>query len=183
MALIRLVLIGAGVLVVLTVLAAFVTRRAIRRANLRLGAWRWRLLELRSNFLPPGPRRNAARLRYRLGTELRATRDMLLHAPQGLVFRADATTLLGELAATATQLDAELAAIERFLDPVQQQEALTTVSGQVDQLIETTYAARHTILRTAAEDRIRQLAALRDNVAVQATALDTYQRDRRRLSL
>ena len=183
MALIRLILIGAGVLVVLSLLAVFVTRRAIRHATLRFSAWRWRLLELRANFLPPGPRRNAARLRYRLGTELRATRDMLRQAPQGLVFRADAGSLLGELAATAMQLDTELAAIERFLDPVHQQEALTTVSDQVDQLIETTYAARHTILRTAAEDRIRHLATLRDNVAVQATALNNYQRQRRQPSI
>lgn len=184
MALVRLVLIGVAVVIVVVVLLGVVlVRRAIRHAGRRIAGWQWRLLEVRSNVLPPGPRRNAARLRCRLDTELRATRDMLQRAPQGLIFRADAATLLGDLAATATELDAELAAVERFLDPAQQQTALATLSGQVDQLIDTTYAARQTILRTAAEDRIRQLAGLRDNVAVQAAALDNYQRNRRQFTL
>jgi hypothetical protein len=141
------------------------------------------MLELRSNMLPPGPRREAARLRYRLDAELRATTDMLHLAPRGLMFRADATALLRELEATATGLDSELAAIERFLDPAQQRAALATISAQVNQLIETTYAARQTILRTAAEDRIRQLSALRTNVDAQARAFDRYQRDRSELTL
>lgn len=178
----RLILIGAGVIIVLVLLAALLLRRIVRRAGRRLGSWRPRLLELRSNLLPPGPRRNAARLRWRLDAELRATREMLEHAPQGVVFRADATALLAELVATAAELDSELAAIERFLDPAQQQNALAAVSGQVDQVIQTTYTARHTILRTAAEDRVRHLDALRDNVAAQAAALDHYQRQRRRVS-
>lgn len=179
MALLRVVLIGAGIVIVLFLVAAVLVGRAVSRASRRIAGGRWRLLELRSNFLPPGPRRNAVLLRRRLDVELRATRDMLQHAPQGLVFRADAVALLNELAGTARQLDAELAAIERFLDPAQQQAALATISGQVEQLIETTYTARQTILRTAAEDRTRQLAALRDSVATQATALDNYQRQRR----
>lgn len=189
MALLRLLLFGVGVLVVLFVLvlvAAVLVRRTVRRAGRRigsLGAWRWRLLELRSSVQPPGPRRDAARLRCQLDAELRATADMLQRAPQGLIFRADATALLGELGSAAAELDAELAAIERFLDSRQQQAALATISGQVDELIETTYTARQTILRTAAEDRIRQLSALREHVAVQATALDNYQRHRRQLSL
>src|SRR5579875_2496346 len=185
MALLRLLVVGAGVLVVvlaLVLVAAVLVRRALRRAGRRLGSLgglRWRLLELRSNVQPPGPRRDAARLRCRLDAELRATADMLQRAPQGLIFRADATALLGELSTAAAELDAELAAIERFLDSQQQQVALATISGQVDELIETTYTARQTILRTAAEDRIRHLSALREHVAVQATALDNYQQHRR----
>jgi hypothetical protein len=175
----RLILIGVGVVIVLFFLAALLVGRAVRRASRRIDGWWWHVRELRSNWQPPGPRRDATLLRRRLDTELRATRDMLQHAPQGLVFRADAVALLRELAATATELDTELAGIERFLDPAQQRAALDTVSGQVVQLIETTYAARHTILRTAAEDRSRQLDALRDDVATQATALDNYQRQRR----
>lgn len=186
MALLRLVLIGAGVMIVLLMCVlggAILLRRAVRRAGQRMGGWQRRLLEFRSNVLSPGPRRDAARLRCRLDAELRATTAMLQHAPQGLIFRADAAGLLRELNATATDLDAELAAIERFLDPAQQKAALATVAGQVDQLIETTYTARRTILRTAAEDRVRQLTALRDTVAVQASALDNYQRRRGQFSL
>jgi len=182
-ALLRLFVIVVAVVVVLVLLSALLLRRAVRHVGRRLGGHRWRLLELRSSVLPPGPRRDAARLRSRLDAELRATRDMLQHAPQGVIFRADAAALLGELVVTATELDTELAAIERFVDPAQQQTALATVSGQVNQLIETTYTARHTILRTAAEDRVRQLNALRDNVAVQAAALENYRRQRRGLSL
>lgn len=182
----RLVFIGAGVVVALLVLALVATllvRRAVRRAGRRMGSWLWRLFELRANVLPPGPRRDAARLRCRLDSELRATTDMLRRAPQGLIFRADATALLGDLNAAARELDGELAAIERFLDPAQQRAALAAIAGQVDQVIATTYAARQTILRTAAEDRIRHLAALRDNVDVQAAALDHYQRERGQLRL
>lgn len=175
----RVVLIVVGVLILLLVLAVILLRRLFRSAGRHLAGWRSRLLELRPNLLPPGPRRNAARLRYRLDAEVRATRDMLQHAPQGVVFRADAAALLRDLVATATELDRELAAIERFMDLAQQREALAAVSGQVEQLIETSYAARQTILRTAAEDRVRQLDSLRENVAVQAKALDNYKRQRR----
>ena len=108
---------------------------------------------------------------------------MLAAAPQGLIFRADAAAVLRELATTALDLDRELAAIERFRDPGQQRAALATVTPQVRQLIDTTYTARHTILRTAVEDRERQLAALRASVAQQAAALDTYQRNRGELSI
>jgi hypothetical protein len=168
-----------GVLLLLAV-AGFVTVRAVNR---RIGGWRARVLEARSRFLPPGPRRSAARLRCRLHAELRATRDMLESAPQGLIFRADAAVLLKELAATAAAMDTELAAVERFLDPEQQRTALATVTPQVEELIGTTYTARQTILRTAAEDRARQLSALRADVAAQAAALDTYRRNGRELSL
>lgn len=179
----RLVLIVVGVLILLLVLAVILLRRIVRRAGRHLAGWRSRVLELRPNVLPPGPRRETARLRYRLDAELRATRDMLQHAPQGVVFRADAAALLRELATTGVELDAELAAIERFMNSTQQRAALATVAGQVEQLIDTSYTARQTILRTAAEDRVRHLDALRDNVAVQAKALDNYKRQRHQPSL
>jgi hypothetical protein len=170
---------AAGILVVLMGIGALILRRIGRR----IGGWRLRFLEARSRFLPPGPRRDAARLRCRLHAELRATRDMLAAAPQGLIFRADATAVLGELAATATAIDAELVAIERFIDPGQQRTALETVTPQVRQLIDTTYSARQTILRTAVEDRARQMAELRANVAAQAQSLENYRSDGRELSI
>jgi hypothetical protein len=170
-------------LIVLLAIAALLLRRAVRRARRRVCGWQWRLVELRTYLLPPGPRRDTARLRGRLHAELHASGDMLRHAPQGLIFRADASAVLAELASTAAELDSELAAIERFRDPAQQQKALATVTAQVEQLIETTYTARHTILRTAVQDRARPLAALRDKVAAQAAAADNYQHHGHQLNL
>jgi hypothetical protein len=168
-----------GLVAVLVVAGAVVAYRIGRR----IGGWRMRFREVRSRFLPPGPRRDAALLRCRMHAELRATRDMLAGAPQGLIFRADAAAVLKDLAVTAAQMDGELAAIERFLDAGQQRAALAAVAPQVKQLIDTTYTARQTILRTAVEDRARQLATLRANVAAQAAALDNYRADGRELSL
>ena len=172
-----------GIVCVVVVVCGALVVRAIRGAGRRIAGWRLRYLDLRTRFLPPGPRREAGRLRYRLLAELRATREMLETAPRGVVFRADATALLQEVASTAAALDRELAAIQRFIEPAQQRAALATVTPQIRQLIETTYSARHTILRTAVEDRDRQLTALRDNVATQAAALESYRRDGRELSL
>jgi hypothetical protein len=180
---IRILLIAVGVLVVLLVVGALLLRQAFRRARRHVGGWQWRLLGVRTYLRPPGPRREVARLRGRLHAELHATRDMLAHAPQGLIFRADASAVLMELASTAADLDAELAAIERFIDPKQQQKALVTVTAQVEQLIETTYTARQTILGTAVQDRVRRLAALHDRVATQAAAADTYRRGSQELNL
>jgi hypothetical protein len=177
------VVIALTVFVMLCVLGFALARRCLRLLRRGVAESRRRVAEVRTRFLPPGPRRDAALLRRTLDAELRATRDMLESAPQGLVFRADAAAMLHELAVTATALDGELAGIERFLDPAQQRAALTGITPQVEQLIDTTYTARHTILRTAAEDRDRQLAALRATVAQQASALDTYRRDGRELSI
>lgn len=175
--------IALTVFVTLCVLAFVVARRCLRLLRRGVDESVRRAAEVRTRFLPPGPRRDAAVLRRTLDAELRATRDMLETAPEGLVFRADAAAMLHELAVTAAALDGELAGIERFLDPVQQRAALTSIAPQVEQVIETTYTARHTILRTAAEDRDRQLAALRATVAQQAAALDTYRRGGRELSI
>jgi hypothetical protein len=108
---------------------------------------------------------------------------MLTTAPQGLIFRADAASVLQDLAATAADLNRELAAVERFVDARQQQAALETITPQVRQLVEATYTARQTILRTAAEDRERHLEQLKAKVAAQAAALDTYRSSRRELHL
>lgn len=177
------VLICTGVVLVLVVAGGLVVRRLIRRAGRRVGGWGVRLLELRSHVLPAGPRRDAARLRYRLHAELRATRDMLERAPEGLIFRASAAAVLQELADTAAAIDRELVAIERFIDTAQQRAALSAVKPQVNDVIATTYSARQTILRTAVEDRTRRIAALKDSVATQAAALENYQRNGDGLSL
>lgn len=171
---VRFVLVAGAVTVLVIAVAGFVAWRLMRRAGRRIGGWQTRWLELRSRFLPPGPRRDTARLRCRLHVEMRATRDMLAAAPQGLIFRADAAGVLQELGSTAADLDRELTAIERFVDAAQQRAALLTITPQVRRLIDTTYSARQTVLRTAAEDRERQLDTLRANVAAQAAALDNY---------
>jgi hypothetical protein len=161
------------VLLVLVV-AAVAARRVLRRARRRVEAVWDRAGEFRARLLPPGPHREATLLRQRLHAELRATRDMLESAPDGLIFRADAASVLHELATVALDVDRELRAVERFLDPGQQRAALKTVRPQAEQLIEMTYTARHTVLNTAAEDRGRRLATLHADVAHQAAALDRY---------
>jgi hypothetical protein len=171
---------AAAVSLVLFAVGAVALHRSLRRARRR---WRVRLLEARGYVQPPGPRRDTARLRSRLNAELQATEQLFQQAPQGLIFRADAQAVLAEVTAAAGELDAELAAIARFIDPSQQRAALTTVGAQVEQLIEATYTARHTILRTAAEDRARQLDRLSEDIAAQATSADTYRRRGRELSL
>jgi uncharacterized protein YjeT (DUF2065 family) len=177
------VLTAFGVVIVLAGVAVFAARRAIRRAVRRIGGLQSRYLEVRGGFLPPGPRREAVRLRGRLHAELRATRDLLTTAPQGLIFRADAAGVLRELLTTASELDRELAAIERFLDPVQQRSALDALRPQVTEVIATTYTARQTVLRTAVEDRTRRIATLRDTVAAQQAALENYRRNDRQLNI
>ncbi|HKC28285.1 MAG TPA: hypothetical protein VKB75_09760 [Jatrophihabitans sp.] len=170
-------LIAASVVFVLVAVGAtLVAWRVVRRARRRFGGWHARYLDTRTRFLTPGPRRDAARLRYRLHAELAATTEMLTTAPQGRIFRADAAAVLQELVTAAGTLDTELAGIERFMDAGQQRDALATIAPQVQQLIDMTYSARQTILRTAAEDRTRQLSELRSSVAAQAAALQAYQR-------
>jgi hypothetical protein len=177
-------LIAASVVCALIVIGAMIVAlRVIRGASRRIGGWHARYLDMHTRFLPPGPRRDAARLRYRLNAELAATTEMLTTAPQGRIFRADAAAVLQDLVIAAGALDTELAAIERFMDAGQQRNALATITPQVQQLIDMTYSARQTILRTAAEDRTRQLSDLRASVAAQAAALQAYQRRDGELSL
>jgi hypothetical protein len=175
-----------AVLVVVGVLAAVVVRRIVRRYRRGVAHLRSRVLAGRRGLIPlipPGPRRDAAMLRRRLASELNSTGDVIKSGPDGLIFRADASDVLHEVTASASALDTELAVIERFPDPDQQRAALAMVSPQVRQLIDTMYTARSTVLRTAVEDRERQLAALQANLDEQAAALEVYRRNAGELSI
>jgi hypothetical protein len=178
------VLSGIGALtLVLLVVVGLAARRGMRRLWRRVAAARARILELQAKMQPPGPRREAALLRHRLQEEIRATGEMLADLPDGLIFRADAASLLEELTITAAAVDREIAAVGRFLDTDQQRAALATLRPQAQQIIETTYVARQTALRTAAEDRARRIIDLQAGVARQAAALETYRKTDRELTL
>ncbi|SOD74600.1 hypothetical protein SAMN05892883_3786 [Jatrophihabitans sp. GAS493] len=144
---------------------------------------RARMFGARSYVTAPGPRRDAITLRRRLADEMRSSRQMLTAAPEARMFQAQAGPVLIDILTTAGGLDAELAEIERFVDPGQQRAALALVAPQVQQLIDTSYSARQTILRTAAADRERDLASLRDTVANEAASLASYQRSKDDLAL
>jgi hypothetical protein len=167
------------VVAVVTGLAWLVSRR-VRHA---VAAWRPRLLGLQEACRTPGPGRDAARLRRRLGSEVVATQQTLDEAPAGVVFRADARELLSDIRAVAGELDRDLRSVERFADPVQQRAALAALTPQVEQLISTSYSARQTIISTAVRDRDRTLSNLSDRVAAQAAAADRYRQAGPELSL
>lgn len=164
------------------VLVLFVLWQVAVRGRRVLARARRRVADLQAATLPPGARREAALLRRRLGDEVRSARETLA-APDGHVFLADSASVLAEILATATELDAALASILRFPDPAQQRTALGTVAPQVEQLIATAYQARQTMLRTTAADRARQLTNLSESVAHQAAALDAYQSAKGELTL
>ena len=168
------------VVVVVGVLLIWLGLRLLRRA---LAHGRRRATELRSRFLPPGPRRDAAALRQQLAAELRSTKQMLPAVPSGRIFQADAVAVLAEAAGIAAQLDSELAMIETFPDRAQQRAALDRIAPQVTTLIESIYSARHTMLRTAAMDRDRGLTGLSDTVANEATSLRNYEQTGRDLTI
>jgi len=170
------------IVVVLAICAvlAWLGLRFIRRA---IAHGRRRALELRSNFLPPGPRRDAVALRQQLAAELRSTQRTLAAAPNGRIFQADPTRVLAEAAGYAADLDHELAMIETFPDRAQQQAALETIRPQVHKLIETIYTARQTMLRTAASDRERGITGLSESVAHEAASLRTYEQAKRDLTI
>ncbi|HEY7010582.1 MAG TPA: hypothetical protein VH395_16655 [Jatrophihabitantaceae bacterium] len=156
----------------------WLVHRMSRRFGRSAAVWRGRMIGLRGSFLPAGPQRDVATLRRTLQHELGCTQDMLAQAPDGQIFRADARAVLDELVAAGAELDADLRNIERFADPVQQRDALATVTPQVEQVITTCYTARQTILRTAVEDRDRNLSRLSAYVAQQADAATNYRRTR-----
>lgn len=170
---------GAVVLALILLAAGFIAFR-LRRT---IRAWQARVRAVRSQFLPPGPRRDARTLRCRLQDEIQCTREMLSRAPEGLVFRADAREVLAELGAAGAAIDAELRAVEGFADSRQQRAALEVLAPQAEQLIRTSYTARQTLLRTSVEDRDRQLARLSDYVAQQAAAAELYRNGKRGLSV
>lgn len=171
----------AGVLVVVLVwaLIALVVWRAAR--FVRGVAWRCRgrAAGFRAAFGPPGPARDVLRLRQRLTDEVRSTARMVAAAPGQRVFQADAATVLAEITAAAGPLDSALADIASFRDPGQQRVAVATVGPQVEQVIETCYTVRQTMLRTAAADRTGSLNLLSATVAQEADALAIYERGKR----
>jgi hypothetical protein len=118
-----------------------------------------------------------------LRQELASTTAMLSGAPDGLVFRADARAVLHELTEMGVALDNDLRAVEQFADTGQQHTALALVAPQARQLIETSYSARQTILRTSTEDRDRQLTRLRDQVDQQSAAAAVYRHGGRDLTV
>jgi hypothetical protein len=170
---------GAGFLS-LALLAGWLVVRRMRRT---VQGWRERVLGTRVQWMPPGPRREVAMLRHRLAQELQYTEAMLSAAPDGVIFRADAGEVLRELVEMAASLGSDLRAIEHFSDPRQQGAALAVVAPQVEQLIETSYSARQTIVRTSAEDRDRRLSRVRDYVAQQEKAAAAYRHGGRDLTV
>jgi hypothetical protein len=168
---------------VLLVAVLVVSWRALRVLRRRIAAARARIAELQAKVMTPGPRRDAALLRLQLQAEMRSTREMLEAAPDGLIFRANATSVLAELATTAGDVDRELAAIAGFADERQQRAALADLRPQAQLLIDTTYTARQTILRTAVEDRAHRLTALQQDVAREAAALEVYRKNDPNLQL
>jgi hypothetical protein len=173
-------------IVVLLVLAVFAAGgvmawRITRKTRDAVDRVRVRAQIAQTKLMPSGPRRDAALLRQRLDAQVRAARAVL-GAPDGRVFRADAPTVLAEITASATELDTALASISRMTES-QQREALQAITPQVDGLITTTDTACRTLLRTRAETRSGQLAALADGIDFEAASLETYERDRNDLSL
>jgi hypothetical protein len=169
-----------GVVLVSGAVLGWLGLRLVRRVIAR---GRRRVLQLRSQFLPPGPRREAAALRHQLAAELDSTRQLLATVPNSRIFQADPARVLAEAGGYVTELDRELALIETFPDHAHQQAALQAIRPQVVQLIETIYSARHTMLRTAAADRERGLSSLSDSVAHEAASLRTYEQTKRDLTI
>jgi hypothetical protein len=171
----------AAVLVVVLgwALIALVVWRLARFGRQAAAAYRRHAVDLRCTFGRPGPSRDVLRLRQRLADEVRSTANMVAAAPDRRVFQADASTVLAEITAAARPLDAALADIATFRDPGQQRVAVATVAPQVEQVIETCYTVRQTMLRTAVADRSGQLNLLRANVAQEADALAIYERAKR----
>lgn len=171
---------AGAVLLSLAALAGWLVLRRMRRA-LRL--WRERVLAMRVQWMMPGPRREVIMLRHRLAQELQYTEAMLATAPDGVIFRADAQAVLRELVEMAAGLESDLRAIEHFSDARQQKAATAVIAPQVEQLIETSYSARQTIVRTSAEDRDRRLSRVRDYVAQQEKAAAVYRHGGRDLTV
>ena len=174
--------VGLAVLVLIC-LACFIVWWVTRRVRQAALVWQQAFLAARVRWMPPSPRRDVAVLREQLRQELRYTTAMLTAAPAGMIFRADAQAVLHELTEMAQALDTDMRAIEQFADPAQQKAALAVVAPQARQLIETSYSARQTILRTSAEDRDRQLTRLRDQVDQQSAAAAAYRHGGRDLAV
>jgi hypothetical protein len=171
---------GTVALLLMAVLAGWLVFRRMRRV---FRMWRERVLAMRVQWMRPGPRREVTTLRQRLAQEMQFTEAMLTTAPDGVIFRADAQGVLRELVEMAAGLESDLRAIEHFADAGQQKAAVAVIAPQVEQLIDTSYSARQTIVRTSAEDRDRRLSRVRDYVAQQEKAAAVYRHGGRDLTV
>jgi hypothetical protein len=162
-------LVMLGLLLTATLIAWRLYRR-IRRWR----GWHRRAAAIQPRALWPGPARDVARLRRTLRDEVQAADVMLSRAKGGRVFIADAPALIDDLKRSAAAVDADLASIEDYADPTQQRSALDAIRPQVTRLIQTSYLARQTMLRTEIADRERHLADLSEHVERQAAAFKIY---------
>ena len=149
--------------------------RVYRRVR-RWRGWHRGGAALQPRALRPGPGRDVARLRRDLGQEVEAADVMLSRAKDGRLFIADARALLDELKTNAAAVDADLASVQDYADMAQQRSALDELRPQVARLIQTSYLARQTMLRTEIADRERRLTDLHEHVERQAAALEIYRR-------
>ena len=147
--------------------------RVYRRVR-RWRGWHRGRAALQPRALRPGPGRDVARLRRDLGQEVEAADVMLTRAKDGRLFIADARALLDELKTNAAAVDADLASVQDYADTAQQRRALDELRPQVARLIQTSYLARQTMLRTEIADRERRLTDLHEHVERQAAAFTIY---------
>jgi hypothetical protein len=170
------------VLLVLALTATLIVWRVYRRVRGWRG-WHRGAAAIHSRALMPGPGRDIARLRRDLRTEVEAADLMLSRAKDGRLFVADARALMDELKINAAAVDADLASIQDYADVTQQRRAVDALGPQVAKLIQTSYLARQTMLRTAVADRERHLTDLSEHVERQAAALEIYRRRAHALDL
>ena len=170
------------VLLVLVLTATLIVWRAYRRIR-RWQGWHRGAAAIHSRALLPGPGRDIARLRRDLSTEVEAADVMLSRAKDGRLFIVDARALIDELKINAAAVDADLASIQDYADTTQQRSALDALRPQVAKLIQTSYLARQTMLKTEIADRERHLTDLSEHVERQAAALKIYRRGAQGLDL
>ena len=169
-------------LLVLLLTATLVVWRVYRRVR-RWRGWHGGVAAFRSRTPRPGPARDVARLRRDLRDEVEAADVMLSRAKDGRLFVADARALLDDLKLNAAAVDADLASIQDYADVTQQRSALDALAPQVARLIQTSYLARQTMLRTEIADRERHLTDLSEHVERQAEALKIYRQGSHGLDL
>jgi hypothetical protein len=169
-------------LLALVLTATLVVWRVYRRVRSWRG-WHRGTATIHSQALMPGPGRDTARLRRDLRKEVEAADVMLSRAKDGRLFIADARALIDDLKINAAAVDADLASIQDYADRTQQRSALDALGPQVAKLIQTSYLARQTMLRTEIADRERHLTDLNDHVERQAAAFKIYRRGAHGLDL
>ena len=167
---------------VLLVTATLIVWRVYRRVR-RWRGWHRGAAAIHPRVLRPGPGRDVARLRRDLREEVQAADVMLSRAKDGRLFIADARALIDELKISAAAVDADLASIQDYADTTQQRSALDALGPQVAKLIQTSYLARQTMLRTEIADRERRLTDLGEHVERQAAALTIYRQGTHGLDL